>query len=343
MIPSPDQYTVAVRCCPLLFELRPYAEHKPPIINLPYRMIFAIATKSSVYLYDTQQQMPFGMVSNIHYARLTDLSWSSDGTILIVSSVDGFCTLITFDKDELGIVYTKNENSVDKENESKENIIMSRDSLEPKLIETRKKPRVISPKNEQKISKLMVNENNVLEIPETIIATTESFESPELKGKPATPIAIRREPRTTPGPSSASKTPKSQKAHSIGNAAPIAIRRQPRNILSSPSPVNKTHVEEEALDAWPIPIDNSENQSNTIEMIEADKTEDFCLVYESESESDTMTNSTEKVETPKSSETQPKKTETDDSTLTPDSSKTKTPRRVQLRTISTPKSKKKLL
>lgn len=102
VLPSPDQYTIAVKCCPRLFKLRPQREDIGPAIPLPYRMIFAVATKSSVYLYDTQQKMPFGVISNIHYTRLTDLTWSSDARILIVSSTDGFCSLITFTAGELG-------------------------------------------------------------------------------------------------------------------------------------------------------------------------------------------------------------------------------------------------
>ena len=45
VLPSPDQYTVAVRFCPLLFELRKHKNDQKPIIPLPYRMIFAVATK----------------------------------------------------------------------------------------------------------------------------------------------------------------------------------------------------------------------------------------------------------------------------------------------------------
>ncbi len=60
--------------------------------NLPYRMIFAVATFSNVLLYDTSQLAPIGMISEIHYAAITDMSWSSDGTILSVSSNDGYCT-----------------------------------------------------------------------------------------------------------------------------------------------------------------------------------------------------------------------------------------------------------
>lgn len=113
VLPSPDQFTVAVKFCPVLFQLRKTNPEKPPVIPLHYRMIFAVATKSSVYLYDTQQRTPFALISNIHYARLTDLTWSPDGKILIVSSTDGFCSIITFGDDELGSVYEKSEEEIE--------------------------------------------------------------------------------------------------------------------------------------------------------------------------------------------------------------------------------------
>uniref|UniRef100_A0A1B0A0W6 CAF1B/HIR1 beta-propeller domain-containing protein n=1 Tax=Glossina pallidipes TaxID=7398 RepID=A0A1B0A0W6_GLOPL len=110
VLPCSDQYTIAVRCCPLLYRLRPYnAKKNPPVVSLPYRMIFAVATRSSVYFYDTQQKSPFGLISNIHYTRLTDITWSSDGRIVVVSSTDGFCSLITFEEGELGDIYEHSE------------------------------------------------------------------------------------------------------------------------------------------------------------------------------------------------------------------------------------------
>ncbi|KAI9575215.1 chromatin assembly factor 1 subunit B-like [Glossina fuscipes] len=110
VLPCSDQYTIAVRCSPLLYRLRPYnAKKNPPVISLPYRMIFAVATRSSVYFYDTQQKSPFGLISNIHYTRLTDITWSSDGRIVVVSSTDGFCSLITFEEGELGDIYEQSE------------------------------------------------------------------------------------------------------------------------------------------------------------------------------------------------------------------------------------------
>lgn len=43
--------------------------------SLPYRMVYAVATQDSVLLYDTQQQTPLCIVSNLHCATFTDLTW----------------------------------------------------------------------------------------------------------------------------------------------------------------------------------------------------------------------------------------------------------------------------
>lgn len=359
VIPSLDEFTVAVRCCPQLFQLLPIAGK--PAIDLPYRMIFAIATKSSVRLYDTQQQMPFAIISNIHYARLTDLTWSSDGTALIASSVDGFCTLIIFEKGELGKIYEKPvEEPMDvtpSKDESKENITKDENINvvlnKPTQIATRKQPRdgtSVNPENDSK-----QNVAVALDIPETIIATTESFESPEYKGTPATPIAIRREPRTNPSTPTAGQTAKVTEETNSGagvsakKATPIAVRRQPRNILASATTaiINQTNVEhEEALDAWPIPIDSNikpitsmdATKKNALSASDVEKTEDMRLIYDGDSESIvTKTIGTSSVLEANSGPSD------NESPAPKDASASKTPRRVQLRTISTPKSKKKLL
>lgn len=46
------------------------------------------------------------MVSGIHYTRHTDLAWSEDGRILMISSTDGYCTFVMFANGELGTPYT---------------------------------------------------------------------------------------------------------------------------------------------------------------------------------------------------------------------------------------------
>ncbi|XP_043852405.1 chromatin assembly factor 1 subunit B [Dromiciops gliroides] len=106
-LPCPGKATLAVRCCPVYFELRPVdkasQESGLELINLPYRLVFAVASEDSVLFYDTQQSFPFGYVSNIHYHTLSDISWSSDGAFLAISSTDGYCSFVTFEKDELGV------------------------------------------------------------------------------------------------------------------------------------------------------------------------------------------------------------------------------------------------
>lgn len=73
ILPTLNECTIAVRCCPVYFELR--EDGPAALVPLPYRMIFAVATESSILLYDTQQISPIGVVSLIHYGRLNDLSW----------------------------------------------------------------------------------------------------------------------------------------------------------------------------------------------------------------------------------------------------------------------------
>ncbi|XP_076371777.1 chromatin assembly factor 1, p105 subunit [Tachypleus tridentatus] len=121
-LPTGKKFTLAVRCCPVLFELRKRRKNGvlPPeteqeslekdtlsVFSLPYRVVFAVATQDSLLLYDTQQTLPFAKISNIHFTRLSDLAWSVDGLMLIASSTDGYCSFIRFSEGELGVPYQK--------------------------------------------------------------------------------------------------------------------------------------------------------------------------------------------------------------------------------------------
>lgn len=365
VIPSADDFTAVVRCCPTIFKLRSYKENCPPMIDLPYRMVYAIASKSSVYLYDTQQRMPFGSISKIHYSRLTDVTWSSDGKILVASSFDGFCTLITFEDGELGEVYDQPINLIDPD-ENQTSIKKKRSSNDGKTKTSPKEQKAESTEIPARMKSISTKDNPelvlkpILEIPETIIASVETFESPEYKEKQATPIAVRRAPRTTP--SSATEATKSSAtvASSASAKKPklIATRRQPRNILGPISAVVEKSAtdQDEALDAWPIPIDAvksiednvfkhkfEDKKTQNVEII-SDETENMHLVYEGESEMSMMkTEATSDTKTTTNivDNTQQSVPSFIEQSATPDAKNPKTPRRVQLRTISTPKSKKK--
>lgn len=45
------------------------------LFALPYRLIYAVACKESVLLYDTQQSGPLAIVSGLHYDDFTDIAW----------------------------------------------------------------------------------------------------------------------------------------------------------------------------------------------------------------------------------------------------------------------------
>ncbi|VEN63583.1 unnamed protein product [Callosobruchus maculatus] len=111
ILPIPNQCTTVVRFCPVLFTLR--EDGPEPMVKLPYRMVFAVGTDHDIILYDTQQKEPFARFHEIHYTRLTDLTWSQDGLLLTASSTDGFCALVTFDVGELGTVYVKEDNETE--------------------------------------------------------------------------------------------------------------------------------------------------------------------------------------------------------------------------------------
>ncbi|KAJ7092863.1 chromatin assembly complex protein [Mycena belliarum] len=68
------------------------------VFALPYRMLYAVVTMDTVAIYDTQQAGPVCLLTKLHYDEFTDLTWSPDGQCLMLSSRDGYCTLVTFDE-----------------------------------------------------------------------------------------------------------------------------------------------------------------------------------------------------------------------------------------------------
>ena len=73
-----------------------------PFENLPYTMVYAVATLDSVVIYDTASSLPLAAFCQLHYDTISDLAWSKDGKFLAVSSRDCFCSIITFDDGDLG-------------------------------------------------------------------------------------------------------------------------------------------------------------------------------------------------------------------------------------------------
>ena len=74
--------------------------------KVPYRSLFAVLTLDSVLIYDTYHSHPLSIVKGLHFAGLTDCAWTPDGLNLAVSSTDGYLSMISFQKGELGTVYS---------------------------------------------------------------------------------------------------------------------------------------------------------------------------------------------------------------------------------------------
>jgi chromatin assembly factor 1 subunit B len=61
-------------------------------------MLFAVATMDAIAIHDTQQAGPICLLTKLHYDEFTDMSWSPDGQCLMLSSRDGYCTIVVFDE-----------------------------------------------------------------------------------------------------------------------------------------------------------------------------------------------------------------------------------------------------
>ena len=74
---------------------------------MPYRSLFTFFTLYSVLIYDTYHSNPLSIVKGLHFSGLTDCcAWTPDGLNLVVSSIDGYLSKISFQEGELGTKYS---------------------------------------------------------------------------------------------------------------------------------------------------------------------------------------------------------------------------------------------
>ena len=92
MLPGIKTPANCIRFCPLLMKLREDPKG-PALIDLPYRMVFAVATYETVLIYDTQSTCPVALIKNLHYDSINDMVWINTN-ILMVASSDGYCSFI---------------------------------------------------------------------------------------------------------------------------------------------------------------------------------------------------------------------------------------------------------
>ncbi len=113
-----DTAVLGIRCNQRLFSLAPSSEAsdggrpaagRQSLFNLPYRIVYAAFTVDSVVILDTRQVHPIAVVKDLHYGTICDAAWSPSGMDLIVSSTDGFCSLLRFTANDLGAMLSDEE------------------------------------------------------------------------------------------------------------------------------------------------------------------------------------------------------------------------------------------
>ena len=97
VLPGLKSHATCIKFNPYLFKktLQP-SEEDPGLIELPYKVVFAVATTDQVIVYTTESIYPLAVVGNIHYANINDLAWEGNKRLAIASS-DGFCSFLTFE------------------------------------------------------------------------------------------------------------------------------------------------------------------------------------------------------------------------------------------------------
>ncbi|KAJ2885756.1 Chromatin assembly factor 1 subunit [Coemansia aciculifera] len=72
--------------------------------DIDTRMMLAVASQSSVAIYDTSMGGgAIGLMSGLHYAAITDLAWTRDGSHMMLTSIDGFASIVSIDQPSAAI------------------------------------------------------------------------------------------------------------------------------------------------------------------------------------------------------------------------------------------------
>jgi chromatin assembly factor 1 subunit B len=78
MLPGIKSYATCIKFSPYLYKKQVtnnFNPERPPLLDLPYRLVFAVATVDQVLIYSTECVYPLAVVGNIHYASINDMTW----------------------------------------------------------------------------------------------------------------------------------------------------------------------------------------------------------------------------------------------------------------------------
>ena len=97
-MPVDKKPAILVRFCPMLFKS---SEGDFNLFDLPYHMVWAVATIDKIHIFSTKSPRPLFMASNMHFSTLTDMTWFRSH-LLAISSMDGYISFAVFEDGELG-------------------------------------------------------------------------------------------------------------------------------------------------------------------------------------------------------------------------------------------------
>ncbi|XP_065649687.1 chromatin assembly factor 1 subunit B isoform X2 [Hydra vulgaris] len=251
-LPGPKKATLAVKCSPVVYELIVDKENINPsnendeFLGLPYRMVFAVASLDSVTFYDTQHQYPIGFCANMHYASLTDLAWSSDGKLLVVSSTDGYCSFIKFNEGELGIPIKYNPieyqiNKAEIKNSAKKKKEKQADGIKPE----KKNPELTEKKDLKEKVKIDRNQTTIDKLFVTPIKKRKRLSNSEEKSKMNSATVIGQSPISVDISSTAVFEKCLSESNHFGSAqfeTSLLVNKIANSEVSSPSRTSKLPV-----------------------------------------------------------------------------------------------------
>ncbi len=96
-------YATCIRFNPYLYKKSTSASSIPALLDLDYKLIFAIGTVDQVLLYSSESVYPLAVIGNTHYTTINDLAWDyTTGRTLLAASSDGYISIMTSLKEMIG-------------------------------------------------------------------------------------------------------------------------------------------------------------------------------------------------------------------------------------------------
>ncbi|CAN8251623.1 unnamed protein product [Cochlearia groenlandica] len=181
-LPGANKPVVVVRFCPVTFKLR--GSNPEGFFKLPYRIVFAIATLNSVYIYDTECVAPIAVLAGLHYAAITDITWSPNASYLALSSQDGYCTLVEFEDNELGESISISVEKKPLAGGETKHVLEKTDELMNETRPEESSKQAVSEQNEDKEKEHMTQETD-----EVMTETRPEEEKQPLQSKVNTPVS----------------------------------------------------------------------------------------------------------------------------------------------------------